>query len=72
MNGLERFVGGFLVTKVDIPSDHRGKTIPANTTLFVRKLVGEQYFHLDWPGTGKIAASQVHYTKFYTSSVLQG
>lgn len=71
MSGLERFIGGFLVTKVAIPSDRRGETIPANTTLFVRGLVGEQHFHLVWPGTGETAASQMHYSKFYTSSVLQ-
>ncbi len=63
--GLERFVGEWVVTKVPIPSDRRGETIPAGTRLRVLVLVGTQHFHLAWP-EGNRAANQVHYDKLMT------
>ena len=65
---LKRYVGTYVTTRVDIPSDRRGETIPANTTLFVSEVVGTQHFHLTWPG-GRRAANQVHYTKLYLSTL---
>ena len=63
--GLERYVGTYVTTKVPIPADRRGFEITAGTCLFVRKIVGAQHFHLDWP-TGRRAANQVHYSKLCT------
>ncbi len=62
--GLERFVGTYVSTKVSIPSDRRGERIPAFTSLFVREMVGDQHFNLHWPG-GRRAANQIHYTKLF-------
>ena len=66
---FERFVGNFVVTKVELPSDKRGIKIPAHTTLFISELVGTEHFNLNWPGTNKRAANQVHYTKLYTNDI---
>lgn len=66
MMGFERFVGTHVVTKVEILSDRRGVWIPAGTTLFVHEMVGDQHFNLNWVGTNRRAASQVHYSKLMT------
>lgn len=64
--GLERYVGESVTTKVPIPSDRRGETIPAGTSnLLVLEMVGEEHFNLVWPG-GKRAANQVHVSKLMT------
>ena len=63
---LEKYVFTHMVTKEQIPSDRRGETIPAGTTLFVKEIVGEQHFNLTWAGLGgKRAANQIHYTKLF-------
>jgi hypothetical protein len=66
--GLERFVGTYAGTRVQIPSDRRGEMIPAYTTLFVKEIVGDQHFNLGWPGVaGRAgrAANQIHHTKLF-------
>ena len=65
MNALERYVGTFVILKVDVPADKRGEVIPSGTRLVVTKLVGEQHFDLEFPG-GRRAASQVHFSKLKT------
>ena len=62
---LKRFVWEYVTTKEPIPSDKRGRTIPAGTTLLVTEMVGDQHFNLAWSG-GRRAASQVHYSKLRT------
>ena len=62
MTGLERYVGKYVTTKIDIPSDRRGEKIPAGTSLLILEMVGTQHFNLVWPG-GRRAASQVHYSE---------
>lgn len=62
---LERYVGTSVITKVAIPSDRRGETIPAGTHLLVSEMVGTQHFNLEW-FNGKRAANQVHYKKLKT------
>lgn len=65
--GLERYVGKYVTTKVAIPSDRRGETIPTGTTnLFVLEMVSEEHFNLTWPG-GRRAANQVHFSKLMIS-----
>lgn len=63
---FERYIGKYVVTKVELPSDRRGEKIPAGTTLVVLEAVGEQHVNLDWPG-GRRAANQVHYSKLMTA-----
>lgn len=63
---LKRFVGKRVTTKVLLPADERGRTIPAGTDLLVLELVGDQHVNLVWPD-GRRAANQVHYTKLMTS-----
>ena len=65
--GLKRFVGTHVGTKVPVPSEWPGgEMIPAYTTLFVREMVGDQHFNLTWPGLGgKRAANQIHHTKLF-------
>lgn len=64
--GLNRYVGKNVVTKVEVPSDRRGVTLPAGTPLLVLELVGTQHFNLIFPG-GRRAANQVHFSKLYLS-----
>ena len=63
--GVERYVGTYVTTKEPLPSDHRGRVIPAGTTLFVQEMVGEQHFNLSWPASTRRAANQVHYKKLF-------
>jgi len=65
VDGLQRFVGQRVTTKVRIPSDRRGEWIPQGTDLVVLEMVGDQHFNLVW-SDGKRAANQVHYKKLLT------
>ena len=62
---LKHHVGIAVITKEDIPSDRRGMTIPAGTSLIVESIVGTQHCHLNF-GDGKRAANQVHFSKLMT------
>ncbi len=66
IEGLERYVGRYVTTKVSIPSDRRGETIPAGVSLLVLEMVGKEHFNLVYPGGGR-AANQIHYKKLITN-----
>ena len=61
--GLARYVSTMVRTKTDLPSDRRGVRIPPNTVLFVSGMAGSVHFNLDWPGSKRRAASQIHFSK---------
>lgn len=67
---MERYVGTTVITKVDIPSDRRGFSIPAGTRLVLSKLVGTKHCNLQFPTKacrpGGRAANQVPLSKLMT------
>lgn len=66
MNEQPWYVGEYVTTKVNIPSDERGREIKAGTSnLLVLRAYGS-FVDLVWPG-GKRAASQIHIDKLIVS-----
>ena len=66
MNDLQEYVGTYVVTKEELPSDRRGERIFAGTRLFVLEMAGDSHFNLNWPA-GNRAANQVHFSKLMTA-----